>query len=463
MLSWLHDTRRILALAVVLAALACRPGPAAEKGRPPSFVVLLTDDQRWDCLGCMGHPLLKTPNIDRLAAEGVLFENSFVTTSICCVSRASLMTGRLARNHRVPDFSTPLPAEVLAESFPALLKQAGYRTACFGKWGIGGPLPRQLFDAWDAWSGQGDYFLDVNGRKVHNSQYLADRAEDFLRGCRPDQPFCLVVLFKAPHDFFQPDPRDADLFREASIAAPKTATAEHFDRLPDFIRRSEGRSRALKAFPAPEAYQQYVKDYLRLIAGVDRAVGQIMQVLDEVRRADDTLVVYSSDNGYFLGEHGLVHKWLMHEESIRVPLLVRYPQLPPAMKGKRLEPLVLNIDVAPTLLDFAGRSVPKGMDGRSLRPLLLGQPADWRQDFFYEHHFHFKNRIPRTEGVRTAQWKYITYFDVDPPYEELYDLVGDPHEERNLATAPRHRDHLEALRKRYGEYVSQLPPAVVPK
>src|SRR5262245_4493772 len=198
--------------------------PAAAADKRPNLVFLLTDDQRWDCLGVAGHPLLKTPNIDRLAAEGVYFKNAFVTTSICCISRASYFTGRLCRNHGVGDFNTPLPAAVLANSFPALLKKAGYRTACFGKWGIGGPPPKELFDAWDAWGDQGTYFLTLDGQRVHNAEYLSRRAITFINAGPADQPFCLIVLYKSPHDVQQPDPRDAELFKDATIIPPKTAT-----------------------------------------------------------------------------------------------------------------------------------------------------------------------------------------------------------------------------------------------
>jgi len=446
---------------MLLATLqACAGAASREPARRPSVILLLTDDQRWDCLGCAGHPILRTPNIDRLAAEGVNFRNAFVTTSICAISRASIVSGRYCRTHKVGDFNTPLPPAVLAESFPALLKRAGYRTGCFGKWGIGPPVPRDIFDVWDAWSGQGEYFLTHGGERVHNSEYLARRAEQFVRTTPADRPFCLLVLYKSPHDpYGQPDPRDAGLFKDQAVPVPRTATAAHFDKLPKFIQSSEGRTRALKFYPTPDRLPDHIKDYYRLIAGVDRSVGKVLDVLDALGRAQDTVVVYSSDNGFFLGERGLSHKWLMHEESIRVPLLVRYPA---AVPPRRVDDLALNIDIAPTVLELAGLPVPAGMDGHSLCPLLEGRASAWRQDFFYEHHFHFGGKIPRTEGVRTADWKYITYLDVEPPYEEIYDLKADPFEERNLAAEPARRDRLESLRARHREYVAKFGSAVLP-
>jgi arylsulfatase A-like enzyme len=190
-----------------------------------------------------------------------------------------------------------------------------------------------------------------------------------------------------------------------------------------------------------------------------------MKGLADRKLADDTLTVYSSDNGYFLGERGLIHKWLMYEESIRVPLIVLYPRLP--RKGQTVDAMALNIDVAPTFLDFAGLPIPEGTDGRSLRPLLDGKTEGWRKDFFYEHHYHARGSkegaIPRTEGVRTEDWKYITYIDEKEPFEELYDLKADPHEETNLATDPKHAAKLKEMKGLYEAYVKKLPPPVQPR
>jgi arylsulfatase A-like enzyme len=437
--------------------------PAAATAAKPNFVVMVTDDQRWDCLGSAGHPLLKTPHLDRLAAEGTTFRNAFVTTSICCVSRASIFSGRLARNHKVPDFQTPFPPDVLATTFPALLKKAGYRVGVFGKWGVGGPPPKDSFDVWDAWGDQGAFFHNVGGEKVHNSEYLARQAAKFVRETPAGQPFCLVVLYKSPHEPYQPDPRDAQLFKADTITPPKTATPEHFEKLPAFLKTSLNRVRAERDFPTPEKYQEFVKQYLRCVAGVDRSAGLIQAALADAKRSDTTVSLFTADNGFFLGERGWNHKWLMHEESIRVPLLVHDPRAKQP-RGQKRDELALNIDVAPTLLAMAGVPVPKEFDGRDLSPLVAGQRVEWRSHFFYEHHyFHSrdpKNTIPRTEGVRTAEWKYITYFDVDPPFEELYDLKADPHEERNLATDPTAKGRLAAIKDLYRSEVAKLPPAI---
>ena len=410
--------RELLSLAAG-AALGTIASPSAaaqsQPARPmrPNFLFLLTDDQRADALSCAGHSLLKTPNIDGLAARGVRFTNAFVSTSICYASRASYVTGRYVRRHGVGGFGASLPADVLAESFPARLKRAGYRTGCLGKWGFGTAGAKDLFDEWFAWAGQGSFFHDVDGQRVHNAELLARKAEEFLAACRPDQPFCLSVLYKAPHEPFQPDPRCAELFAGDRIVPPKTYTPAHFEALPAFLRDSEGRRRLTKRHPTPLAFQDFAKQYLRCVASVDLSVGKILQALRRLKLADNTFVVFASDNGFFLGEHGLSGKWLMHEESIRVPMTVGYPHLPPPMRGRCVDALVLNIDVAPTLLDFAGAGIAAGADGRSLRGLLTGRQDGWRTDFFYEHHFSHP-RIPPSEGVRTGRWKYIRYVAQQP-------------------------------------------------
>jgi arylsulfatase A-like enzyme len=225
--------------------------------------------------------------------------------------------------------------------------------------------------------------------------------------------------------------------------------------LPDFVQRSEGRRRWERRYATAAMFQQTVKDYYRLITGIDREVGRVLAALATKNLADNTIVVVSSDNGFFLGEHGMADKWLMYEPSIRVPLVVVDPRLPPENRGRQIESLTLNIDLAPTLLDFAGIEPPAAMQGRSLRPFLSATanappPADWRSDFFYEHHT-LPQIIPPSEGVRTAQWKYIRYLDPHPLVEELYDLQADPAEQHNLALDRAHQPTLDRLRARWVE------------
>lgn len=426
----------------------------------PNILFLLTDDQRWDALGCMGNPVIKTPNIDRLAADGVLFRSNFCTTAICMSSRASIFTGLYMRAHGINSFDAPLKPADFDRSYPALLRAAGYRTGFIGKWGVGNAMPKDRFDYYKGFPGQGRYFPKGGGEHLTNT--MGEQAEEFLDGCRIEQPWCLSISFKAPHaqdedpKQFLYDPALEPLYRDVRIPVPKTAAPEYFERVPDFVRNSEGRNRWKWRFDTPARYQEMVKAYYRLVTGVDVVVGRLRQALADRDFARNTVIVFTSDNGDFLAEHGMADKWLMYEESIRTPLVVYDPRQP--ARGRTRTEMSLNIDVAPTLLDFAGIAAPACMQGRSLRPLLGAAAPPWRREWFYEHHFEVppKVRIPRSEGIRTADWKYIRYIDAQPASEELYDLRRDPLEEKNLAPDPGHKQRLDQLRARWQAWSEAL-------
>ncbi|HEX28880.1 TPA: DUF4976 domain-containing protein [Candidatus Poribacteria bacterium] len=427
----------------------------------PNLLVLVTDDQRWDAMGCMGNPIIRTPHMDRLAEEGVIFVNNFCTTSICMSSRASIFTGMYTRRHGINRFDQPLSEEHFVITYPVLLRGAGYRTGFIGKWGLGGRLPKKAFDFFEGFGGQGRYFHEVNGKTVHLTRILTEQALEFLRGCSRDQPFCLSISFKAPHvqdndpRQFLYDPALEELYSDVTIPTPKTADPRYFESLPEFLRDSEGRRRWQIRFSTPEKYQESVKGYYRLITGVDLALGRIWEALREMGFDGNTVILLTSDNGFFLGEHGLAGKWLMYEESIRTPLIVRDPRLPSSRRGRRRKEMTLNVDLAPTLLDLAGVPIPSAMQGRSLRPLIEGKEVRWREDWFYEHLFEHP-RIPKSEGIRTSRWKYIRYVDYDPPYEELYDLANDPHEEHNVIGESDYSEVLSTLRRRWREMRESL-------
>jgi prepilin-type N-terminal cleavage/methylation domain-containing protein len=449
-------------VAKVRSARQRQPGDPAPAAQPPNIVFLLADDLRWDALGCTGSPVAKTPNIDALAARGVTFREHFVTTSICCVSRASILSGQYARRHTINDFKTPLSPAAFAQTYPALLRAAGYRTGFIGKYGVGETMPAGEFDYWRGFPGQGRYF-EKNGRQ-HLTATMGDQAIEFL-GANDPRPFCLSVSFKAPHAQdnaareFPPDPRDETLYADLTVPVPRTADPTFFAALPTFVQDSEGWRRWQRRFDTPERFQQTARDYLRLVTGIDREVGRILDDLRRRKLDHNTVVVFTSDNGFFLGERGMADKWLMYEPSIRVPLIVAVPWLPDSDRGRSVDScMTLNIDLAPTLLDYAGVPVPAGMQGRSLRPLVDrdGQAwADWREDWFYEHHT-LPEIIPPSEGVRTGRWKYIRWVGATPAVEELYDLRADPQEEHNLAGDPAHRDTLDRLRRRWAELRKEL-------
>jgi arylsulfatase A-like enzyme len=437
--------------------------PALQTTRRPNIVFLLTDDQRWDSLACMGNPIVLTPNIDRLAARGVRFENHFVTTAICVSSRASIFTGLYSRCHGIWNFSDSFPPDLFARSYPALLRQAGYRTGFIGKWGIdGGAMPSDSFNYFRGFQGQGRYFPDKSDPRRHLTAIMGAQAAEFLSGCTPQQPFCLAISFKAPHvqddhpEQFLYDPADQDLYQNAAIPIPETAHPRFIAELPLSIQRSEARRRWAVRFATPALYQASVKAYYRLVTGVDREVGRLMKLLSDSGLDQNTVIVYSSDNGFYLSEHGLAGKWFTHEESIRTPLIITDPRLPPSSQNRRISQMTLNIDIAPTLLDLAGAPIPPSMQGRSLRPLLQDTAPDWRREWFYEHHFRSNGWIPATEGVRTPRWKHVLHIDEKPPFEELYDLASDPRETRNLARSPRHHAERERFLSRRAAWIRAL-------
>jgi arylsulfatase A-like enzyme len=446
------DRRTFLARAAAAAVVVGLGPRAARAAEHPNFLVVLTDDQRWDTLGCCGNAIIQTPNLDRLAGEGVRFTNHFCTTSICCSSRANMLTGMHTRRTGVRDFSTPLPAELQALTYPVQLRRAGYRTGYVGKWNIGGPLPKDDYDFYTGFGGQGDYFPDKANPTRHLTRILTGQGLDFLAGCTREQPFCLVFSTKAPHvqdghpDPFRYDPRLAERYADVRMPVPPTANEQSYQNLPDFLHDTEGRVRWKTRFSTPELFQHSVKGYYRLITGVDIAVGRLVDDLAQRGLLDHTVVAFTSDNGFFLGEHGLAGKWLMYEESIRVPLFIRDLRLP-ATRGTTCAATSLSIDLAPTLLDLAGVPIPERMQGRSLAPFLRGEQPPWREDWYYDHPFPHP-RIPKSEGVRAARWEYLRYPEQQPVYEQLFDLATDPVEEHNLAGEPAQRERLESMRRR---------------
>ena len=470
------------------AALLSRCAPAPRRPQRPNIVLLLTDDQRWDAMGCAGNPVIQTPNMDELAAEGMRFRNAFVTTSICPVSRASILTGQYMRRHRIKDFSTQLSITAMVETYPLLLRPTGYYTGFIGKWGVGASragadAASWAFDYWAGASGQGNYWHEAtcpyvtndgvirNGKNVctcppngpwprtgnrmmKNPKHLTTEITpakfvQFLDSRDPERPFCLSISFKAAHvPWDDSDPRLRDLYAEQTMPVPRTATPDDYARQPEFLRESRSGKAGTNLTTNHETVRNRLRKYYRLITGVDIAIGEIRRALAQGNLAENTVIIFSSDNGYLMGEHGLSSKWLMHEESIRVPMLIADPRLPTGTRDRITEEMALNIDIAPTILDLAGVVAPARMQGRSLLPLLSEPGLAFREDWFYEHHFEEK-RIESTEGVRGRQRKYIRYINQEPPYEQLFDLEADPLETRNLATIASHGATLQHMRSRW--------------
>jgi arylsulfatase A-like enzyme len=441
------------------------PIPAsAGASRRPNFVFFLTDDQPFNGMSCTGNPVLRTPNMDRLAAEGVLFENAFVTTSICCCSRASIYTGQHMRRHGIEDFAKPLSAAQWRQTFPALLRQSGYRTAFLGKYAIGSPkvskelsLPGDQFDLWYGFPQNIAFKQSVDGKERYLTTVMAEKAVRFLKETEKNQPFCLIMALKEPHgplDYF--DPEFKDPCANAAIPPPANLTRQSFEALPELVRN--GLNGNPQWLDNPASYQASMRKIYAYISRADLAVGQIYSALKDQGLDQNTVIIHLSDNGSMEGAHGMAGKWIMYEESIHVPLIIRDPRLPASTHGRRTQ-MALNIDLAPTILAMAGVPVPPGMQGMDLQPLLRDPQAKGREDWYYEHVYTTRppqKPIPRNEGLRTERWKYIRYTEPKPPLEQLFDLAADPREERDLANDAAHAETLTKLRARCDEYRNAL-------
>jgi N-acetylglucosamine-6-sulfatase len=435
-----REAARLLAgPAAAVAGMAAPPRP--------NIVFILTDDQRWDSMGCAGHPFLQTPHMDRLAREGALFRNAFVTTPLCSPSRGSFLTGQYVRAHGVRGNRGYNEHSHRLVTFPRLLHDAGYETAYVGKWHMGNDdTARPGFDRWVSFRGQGAYLnpaLNIDGNRVTAEGYmtdiLAEHAADFLMRKR-SKPFALYLGHKAVHGPFTPAERHKDLY--TSELLPRRPNGNDSLEGKPALRRDVGRAAAPRS---GASHDTIARNQLRALRAVDDSLGRVLRALEETRQLDNTLVIFTSDNGYFWGEHGLGDKRWSYEESIRIPLLMRYPRLIRA--NSRIEQDALNVDIAPTVLELAGVPLPRQMHGRSLVPVFGGKAAEWRRDFLIEY-FAEPNfpRTPTWEGLRTARWKYTRYPELEG-MDELYDLAEDPIEMRNRIGDPRAATALKEMRE----------------
>ncbi len=434
----------------VLLSLAA-PCPAADR---PNFVFLFADDQRYDAMSVIQKeqgekgrfPWFKTPNMDRLAAEGVRFRNAFVVNSLCSPSRACFLSGQYSHANGIYNNRTPLSESL--PTYATILRSSGYSTGYVGKWHMGTQAERPGFDWYASFAGQSTHFnatFLVNGKPEKSDEWTDDRSAAYAirfleRERAKDKPFVLAVGFKAPHGPTEPAKRWTDAFAgEAARPVPNLGLRPGFN--------------THVAIKAPKEAGDKVPvnlNYFRCIAGVDENVGKILDALDRLKLAENTVVVYTSDNGYYLGEHSLGDKRSGYDESLRIPFLVRYPKS--GLKGVTRDDLVLNIDLAPTFLDLAGVAAPKGMHGKSWKPLLAKDPpkGPFRASFFYEYFRETGGKkaaapsvggfnTPTMTGVRTATHKLLKYRD-HPEWTELFDLAADPYETKNLSNDPRHAE-----------------------
>lgn len=421
---------------------------------PLNVLLVIADDWRHDTLGCAGHPVVQTPSLDRLAAQGVRFTQAAVTTSVCWVSRASIFLGQWMSRHGLT--TTGASIANWSASFPSLLRSHGYWVGHVGKW-HNGSFPSADHDFGRIY--YGTHWYSINGQQVHVTQRNENDALEFLRNRPAGQPFLLTVATFAAHAEdgnplqFLPQPETTGLYTDIDVPVPVNATDASFQRLPPFLatEQNEGRIRWHWRFDTPEKYQSMMKNYFRLCTGVDTMCGRILAELEQQGVLDKTLVIFIGDNGYFHAEHGLADKWYPFQESIRVPLIVRDPRLPAAARGRTHDTFALNVDLAPTILSAAGLAVPAAMQGRDLTPLYLATlPPGWRQEFFYEHPtITNTSRIPSSQALVRRDWKYFSWPDFGT--EQLFGLDADPLEENDRAGDPAQSARLLEMRARFTE------------
>ena len=447
---------RSLLVAVTCVFFACRPVLAD----PPNIVFFLADDQRFDAMGCAGHDVVQTPTMDHLARKGVRFRNAFVTTSICAASRASYFTGLVERTHRYTFGTPPIASKFCANSYPTVLRKAGYQTAFIGKFGVRteGDSRDTMFDFFKPY-GRHPYFKkQPDGTTRHISQLCGDTAIEFLRTRDEQKPFCLSVSFNAPHaedadkeDHYPPPGVVADLYADEPMPLPELSETSVFESQPGFLRKSMNRDRWFWRWDTPEKYQKNIRNYYRMISGIDHVMGRVLEELETLGLSDNTVIVFAGDNGYYAGSRGFAGKWSHYEESLRIPMIIVDPRLDASRQNQVVDATVLNIDATATIVDLATGRKAEGYQGESLLPWLKGEePAAWRRDFWCEHLMDNQS-IPKWEGVRDNRWVYARYFQQEPKFEFLHDLETDPKQLVNLVANEESATQLEVMRRRCDE------------
>ena len=456
---------------LLLLAMFVKPGLGADQ---PNIVFFFADDQTTSTLGCYGNNVIKTPNIDGLAQRGTRFENAFVSHSICWVSRTTILTGLTGRTYGTPGRRDQARAEAVSTLYSDILREQGYRTGYYGKWHAKMPKGYRREDHFDEFEAIGRnpfYKKQPDGSLRHETELIVDRGIKFIKSQPQGKPFALNMWFNACHaedsdrrpgigHFAWPRAVDG-MYEDITIAPPRLNDPQIFDALPEFLKTTINRERYFWRWNTPQKYQTNVRAYYRMVSGIDGAIGRFMKALEEAGLADNTIIVYSADNGYYMGNRGLAGKWSHYEESLRVPLIICDPRVQQNQQGKVTDAIALNLDLPSTFLDWAGVEIPKRYQGRSLQPVVSSEkPSDWRTESFHEH-FAVRHRIPAFEGLRNARYKYVRYVDHNQK-EFLHDLSSDPDELVNLANDPKHVDTLKSMRKRTDERVEELGGSLQP-
>lgn len=455
----------ILMFALVHTALAA--------ATPPNIVFFFADDQTTSTIGCYGNDVVQTPHIDKLAEEGVRFTNAFVSHPICWVSRTTILTGLTGRGFGTPDDPDQARPDAVETLYTDILREKGYRTGYFGKWHARMPKSfkrEEHFDEIEVIGRNPFYKKMPDGSLRHETDLIVDKGIEFVKNQPEGKPFALNLWFNACHAEDSdrrpgigqfPWPESANgMYDGLTMAPPRLHDPAIFEALPDFFQTSITRERYFWRWNTDMKYQLNLQAYYRMVSGIDAALGRFMEALEAAGLADNTIIVYSADNGYHMANRGLAGKWSHYEESIRVPLIVADPRVPAAQRGKVTDAMALNLDLPATFLDWAGAEVPTRYQGRSIRPVVEAEtPSDWRTETFHEH-FAVRNRIPAYEGIRNDRFKYVRYFDND--YEFLHDLKADPDELVNLAGDPAHADTLATMRAQTTARVAELGGPIDP-
>lgn len=420
--------------------------------QPPNILFFLIDDLRNTSLGCYGHPIIRTPIIDDLANKGTRFTNAFVTTSICAASRASILTGLYESHHQYTFGKDPIDKSQTDVSYPVLMKKRGYQTGFIGKWGMKTQIPReQLYD----------YFIPIflnpyfkkqeDGTLRHEADLCGDYAIEFLKAQESTTPFVLQVSFNSVHaedgdkeNHYPVSPLEKGLYDRQIMPSPRLNDPAIYKAMPDFLKTSLNRERYFWRWDTPEKYQKNMAAYYAMISTVDRIIGKVVQALEENELAENTIIIITGDNGYYMGDRGFAGKWSHFEESLRVPLIIYDPRNSQSQTKKEM---VLNIDLPATMLGMAEVSIPRSYQGKNMYPLIKGSlPKKWRTSFFVEHRMDHK-AIPKWEGIRHQQYVYANYYEQQPAYEFLHDLSKDPDQLVNLATDKNYKRTLKKMRR----------------
>jgi arylsulfatase A-like enzyme len=424
-----------------------------EKPARPNFVIMMCDDQRWDSMSIAGNTVLKTPNMDRLGREGIVFKNAFVVNSLCGPSRASILTSTYSHTNSVVDNRGKTDIASGLPFAPDLLREAGYEVAFCGKSHQKSALRDRKWDYYFGYKGQGRYMNPliaegVDGKDVAwpgwMDDVVTDKAVDWLKS-RKDKPFCLFLFFKACHRSWDRPERLQNLYKDVTVPKPALWDDAGAGKPKAFLEADN----RIGGFKDVADYDKFMKDYYATLVGADENIGRVLDTLTQQGKLDDTMILHTGDNGFFLGEWQRFDKRFMHEVSIRVPMVVRYPRMIKA--GSVSERMVLNIDIAPTILELAGVKAPASFQGRSWASLFKDPAAEFRKDWLYEYfEYPDSHKVRPHRGVRTDEWKLIHYHD-EPQEFELYNLAKDPSEKDNLYGRPEVAEQTATLKARLEE------------